>query len=198
MRRPFPLIPALAAFASTFFQIEALPVTSRTASAETREILERTGFQGGLVVLVDWPNDSLAIQLGGMPGTLVHALTARPGGLEKLRKDLLRGGGHGGISSDWWDGRHLPYVDRSVNLILIGARPGPSDEEILRCLAPGGRALIREEDREPERILEAPWPVDLDDWSHCLYDASNNAANKRGGKDNITVVLARAHADGDA
>lgn len=78
---------------------------------------------------------------------------------------------------DSFDGAHLPYVDNLVNAILCVEEPTDAlRREMLRVLAPGGTAFILK-DRSGvvnDRIAK-PRPATIDDWTHFLHDADNNA-----------------------
>lgn len=126
-------------------------------------------IQPGLVVVVDCkeiPHDLCANE------TLrVHCLTKDASSVQRLRETLLTREAGDTVSVDSYNGRTLPYIDNLVNLILAPETTSVSREEMLRVLAPLGRAVIGEE------VLVKPWPKDIDEWSHFLYDASNNAVS---------------------
>jgi outer membrane protein assembly factor BamB len=64
-----------------------------------------------------------------------------------------------------------------VNLVVVdGAASVPDEAEIQRVLAPRGVALIRSGDGWKQIVK--PWPQDIDEWTHYLYDPSNNAVAK--------------------
>jgi len=51
-----------------------------------------------------------------------------------------------------------------------------SKDEVLRVLRPGGVALfLNRKSRTLSRQLRKPWPRDIDEWTHFLHDATNNA-----------------------
>ncbi len=67
-----------------------------------------------------------------------------------------------------WRGKHLPYVDNLVNLLVADKLAGVPMDEVMRVLAPGGVALIG------GRKTVKPWPKEIDEWSHYLHDASGD------------------------
>jgi len=79
---------------------------------------------------------------------------------------------YGKVSVRTFDGKRLPYIDGLVNLVLADELGGVPMEEIMRVLAPRGVAMIG-----GKKIVK-PWPRQLDEWTHYLYDASGNAVSK--------------------
>ncbi|MEA3226368.1 MAG: PQQ-binding-like beta-propeller repeat protein, partial [Planctomycetota bacterium] len=67
------------------------------------------------------------------------------------------------------NGRILPYVDNMVNLLIADRLGSVSQAEVMRVLAPGGVALIN------GRKSIKPRPQSIDEWTHYLHDADNNA-----------------------
>jgi len=75
-----------------------------------------------------------------------------------------------------FSGDRLPYVDNLVNLFVAEDLHGLSMDEVLRVVAPGGAACIC---RDGRWVTTAkPRPAAIDDWTHALYDASNNAVSR--------------------
>ena len=72
-----------------------------------------------------------------------------------------------------FDGKRLPYAENLVNLLVVGDQCEVPDEEMLRVLAPGGMAYVREAQRWKKTVK--PWPDEIDEWSHYLHDATGNA-----------------------
>jgi outer membrane protein assembly factor BamB len=66
-------------------------------------------------------------------------------------------------------GKRLPYVDNLVNLV-VAEKPGDvSMDEVMRVLVPNGVAIIG------GKKTVKPRPSDIDEWTHFLHDAGNNA-----------------------
>ena len=138
-----------------------------------RNILSSTNTKGGLIVHLNCTDGQLTSALRTSDAYLVHGLTLNPSGLTQARKNITGKGLYGPVSVDLLEAKTLPYIDNSVNLIVIDGTPFPTQSEILRVLAPRGSAYIRKEG-EPG-IITKPWPDTIDEWTHYLHDSSNNA-----------------------
>ncbi|GAG27333.1 unnamed protein product, partial [marine sediment metagenome] len=83
------------------------------------------------------------------------------------------------VSVEQWSGKHLPYTDNLVNLLVSENFPKVTMAEVLRVLAPNGVAYIKE--TQPGKAVPQwkktvkPRPKEIDEWTHFLHDASNNA-----------------------
>jgi outer membrane protein assembly factor BamB len=92
-----------------------------------------------------------------------------PENVQKARRHVQSQGLYGGVSIDTFDGRSLPYVDNMVNLLIVGKLGSVPRAEIMRVLAPGGVAVI------DGKKHTKPRPGSIDEWTHYLHDADNNA-----------------------
>jgi outer membrane protein assembly factor BamB len=136
------------------------------------------GIKGGLVVCVGCDSEQLA-ELGAKEGLLVQGLESDSGKVRHLRGDLASRGSQGRVTVREFDGRNLPYVDNLVNLVIVSSDEcRVSRRETERVLAPGGKALFLDARRATSDTLTKPVPSDVDDWTHYLYDASNNAVSR--------------------
>lgn len=168
--------------------IITVPPAVRAATAEA--VYQATGLQGGLVVLLGGDDATFARQLRPNDRYLVHCLETDRAAVERLRSTLRASGPYGPVSADRFDGASLPYVDGSVNLLIVDDAYQLSAKECARVLAPRGDVLFAP-GTEPSRPLVlgqrpvpelAGWscfrkPVadDVDQWTHFLHDASGNA-----------------------
>ncbi|MHC4178989.1 MAG: methyltransferase domain-containing protein, partial [Planctomycetota bacterium] len=155
----------LAAFVPGFVSLLAPPARGANQGTgaqpkQAKEILADTGVQGGLVVHLGCGEGKLTAALRAGDGYLVQGLDAEAANVEKARRHIRSLGLCGKVSIDRWDGRRLPYVDNVVNLIVAERPMRVSSREILRVLAPG--------------------PPQIDDWTHFLHDADNNAVAQDG------------------
>ena len=130
--------------------------------------LEDSGVKGGLIVVVGCDDAKLIAELGASDKFLVQALDTDKQKVSKLRDALSGSDSYGRISAAVFDGKTLPYADNLVNLLI--AR-NIDAAEAMRVLAPRGVSIIG------GKKTVKPVPSDIDDWSHYLYDAKNNAVS---------------------
>ena len=139
------------------------------AGRQARDILVATGVKGGLVVHVGCGDGKLTAALRAGESYLVHGLDADARNVEAARKHIQSLGLYGPVSADRFDGRRLPYADNLVNLVVAEALGSVPMAEVMRVLAPGGVAYVGGQG------TVKPWPPEIDEWTHYLHDASNNA-----------------------
>ena len=108
-----------------------------------RQILDATGVRGGLIVHLGCGNGELTAELRATDSYLVHGLDVDSQRVRRARSHIQERGRYGTVSVDKLTGSSLPYNDNLVNLV-VSEDPGTvSEDEILRVLAPGGRAAGR-------------------------------------------------------
>ena len=154
-------------------RISAAPAQS--VESEARAILEATGVKGGLVVHVGCGAGALTAALGADKAYLVHGLDADAAHVRAARERIASLGLYGRVSADRLEGKRLPYIDNLVNLVVsedLGAIP---QSEVLRVLCPNGVAYLKQGGAWVKRVK--PRPEQLDEWTHYLHDASNNAVS---------------------
>jgi len=141
----------------------------RTLAEPTpREVVEASSIQGGFVVHLGCSDGTLTAALGAKGQYVVQGLAVDSVGVQKARAHIRKTGLYGRVSVDTFDGRHLPYVDNLVDLVVISRNGGGVQKsELLRVLRPGGVALdVR---HTPFTVLRKPWPREIDDWTHFLH-----------------------------
>ena len=138
-----------------------------------REILEATGVPGGLVVHLGCGDGQLTAALRPSERYVVHGLDRDAGRVDAARARLLREKRYGPVSIEQWTSPLLPYADNLVNLVVAEECGGVSYEEIMRVLAPGGVAYVKAGETWHKRVK--PRPPTIDEWTHYLHDAGNNA-----------------------
>ncbi|MHC4517234.1 MAG: outer membrane protein assembly factor BamB family protein [Planctomycetota bacterium] len=107
----------------------------------------------------------------------IQGLSSKSDDVRAARGAIHALGMYGPVTVAHCDGRRLPHIAELVNLVVVGDTDSPPDEaEIQRVLAPNGVALIRSGDGW-KRIVR-PWPQAIDEWTHYLYDPSNNPVAK--------------------
>jgi outer membrane protein assembly factor BamB len=147
--------------------------TTSAVESEARRILTAAGASGGLVVHLGCGDGQLTAALRAGDGFLVHGLDLHADNVHRARTHFAALGLAGQVTADVFDGRQLPLIDDVVNLIVAETLGDVPREEVLRVLAPCGVAYIKGDDAWTKTVK--PWPEDIDQWTHYLHDASNNA-----------------------
>jgi len=142
------------------------------ANALAKEILTSTGVRGGLVVHLGCGEGKLTAALRAGDAFLVQGLDTDAKNVQTARKHVKSLGLYGVVSIDRFDGKQLPYVDNLVNLVVAEKTAVPK-EEVMRILAPNGVAYVQTNGIWTKTVK--PRPKEIDDWTHYLHDASNNA-----------------------
>lgn len=141
-----------------------------------REILYETGVKGGLVVHIGCGDGRLTAALCPNDRYLVHGLDKDAKNLQNAQEHILSLGIYGKVSVDQLTGARLPYTDNLVNLIVAEDTGEITMDEVLRVLVPDGVVYVKTNNNWTKTVK--PRPDDIDDWTHFLHDASNNAVAK--------------------
>jgi len=143
-------------------------------AARAASVLSAADVRGGLVVHVGCGDGTLTAALRAGRGYLVHGLDRGADRVAAARAHIRSVGLYGAVSVDRWSAApRLPYADNLVNLVVVGPGQGVAREELLRVLAPGGAACLGGD--KDWTTFRKPRPGDIDDWTHALHDATNNA-----------------------
>jgi len=148
------------------------PDAASPEQTQARSILDATGVTGGLVVHLGCGDGKMTAALLAGDAYLVHGLDTDPTNVAKARRWIESQGLTGRVSVDRFDGKQLPYVDNLVNLVVLETGDVPA-EEIMRVLCPGGAVTTLKGDRWISTVK--PRPKGIDEWTHYLHDATNNA-----------------------
>ncbi len=169
---------------------EVLQIEPHYADLAT-SIRGAAGYQGGLIVHLGCADGRLTAALGDADHAVVQGLDSDPARVAEARRYIRRLGRYGQVTVGAFDGKKLPYTDNLVNLVVVsdGGSQVPN-EEIQRVLRPGGVAWhesgVEGRADEPQmpgtgsdrRKVVKPWPDEIDQWTHFLYDASGNAVSR--------------------
>ena len=149
---------------------------AQTPQEQARQILDATGVKGGLIVHFGCGDGRLTVALHDNNSYYVHGLDNDDADVAAARAYIKSQGLYGDeVMVEQFDGDRLPYIENLVNL-LVSEQPLPFDaNEILRVLAPDGVAYVK--DGIDWTMTVKPRPPEIDDWTHHLYDASNNAVS---------------------
>ena len=157
-------------------------VLAGTALAESaKDILDATGVKGGLVVHLgcgDPGAPGLTAALRANDSYLVHGLDANADNVARARRHIRKLGLYGNVSVEsaaGGAGKRLPYAENIVNLLVAEDLGGVPMAEVMRVLAPNGVAYVKRGGRWTKTVK--PRPKEIDEWTHFLHDASNNAVS---------------------
>ena len=145
------------------------------APGSVRALIRASGVRGGLVVVVGCDDPSLLAALRAAGPYLVHGLDGDPRKVADARSHLRQRSLYGPVTVSRLRGAQLPYVDSLVNLVVMAGSAQIPADEVFRVLAPGG--AIADMRKSGIVATRKPWPAGLDEWTHYLYDASNNAVS---------------------
>jgi len=149
-------------------------VSADEAAAHAKGLLASSGVRGGLVVHVGCGDGKLTAALHAGGSFLVHGLDCDAARVAAARSHIRSVGLYGPVSVDrWTTAPRLPYADNLVNLVVVGIGQEVARDELLRILAPGGVGCLRQGD--DWTTIRKPRPSNIDDWTHVLGDATNNA-----------------------
>lgn len=163
-----------AALAALMCAMSAQANDASTDAAAT--VLQASGTTGGLIVHLNSGNGELTASLCTNDRTIVQGLEADPAKVASARDHIQSLGKYGKVSVRCWDQNWLPYGDNLINLLVVS--PGAckvADDEIQRVLRPGGSVISLQADPSKLKPIVKPRPSDIDDWTHYLHDAGNNA-----------------------
>ncbi|GAG15994.1 unnamed protein product, partial [marine sediment metagenome] len=135
--------------------------------------IEATDVQGGLVVHLGCGDGKLTAALRANDSYLVHGLDSEAADVDMARDYLRSRDLYGEVSVEHWSGGRLPYVDNLVNLIVVEDLGETAMDEVMRVLAPNGVAYVNRAGKWTKTTK--PWPDQIDEWTHYLHDATNNA-----------------------
>ncbi len=146
----------------------ALIVLPAQAFESGESILSATKTGGGLVVHIGCGDGKLTTELCSGASFVVRGLDADLANVERARENIQQSGLYGQVSIDHFDGKTLPMIDNLVTLIVAEETSVPIDE-IMRVLHPYGVAYV------DGRTIVKPKPDTIDEWTHYLHGADNNA-----------------------
>ena len=148
---------------------------SLTPGQRAEDIFNACDVTGGLIVHIGCGDGRLTAALRAGESFLVHGLDRDETHVKLARKYIEALGAYGPVSVDQLTGGRLPYTDNLVNLIVSEDIGGLPMDEVRRVLAPGGAAYIKTGGKWVKTIK--PRPAQIDEWTHAMYDATNNAVS---------------------
>lgn len=155
------------------YTLSAAIAKSGSLNRRLRQIQDATGVKSGLIVHVGCGDGKLTAALHANESCLVHGLDRNVQTVKSARQYIRKLGIYGPVSVDEFDGKHLPYAENLVNLVVAEDLDGVTMAEAMRVLAPGGVLYVKQDGRWRETIKLRP--KNTDEWTHFLHDASGNA-----------------------
>ena len=150
-------------------------VSTSAEKALTQQILQAAGVKGGLIVHLGCGDGRLTAALRAGDAYVVHGLDADAANIDKARAYIRSLDLYGPVSVERWaDAARLPYADNLVNLVVAEVLGKTPMDEVMRVLAPLGVAYVKSADGKWAKTVK-PWPKEIDQWTHWLHDAGNNA-----------------------
>ncbi len=149
-------------------------IVQASPAEDAARILADTGVRGGLVVHLGCGEGRLTAALGANETVVVHGLDSDAADVAAARRHIRALGRYGRVSAERFDARRLPYADHLVNLLVAEDPAAVPMDEVMRVLAPGGVAMVA------GKKTVKPRPETIDEWTHFLHDASNNAVARDG------------------
>ena len=131
-------------------------------------VLDACGVKGGLVVHLGCGDGKLTATLRANDSYLVHGLDTDAANIAKAREYIRSLKLYGPVSVDTFDGKHLPYADDLVNLLVADKLGGVTMAEVMRVLTPRGVAQVG------GKKTVKPRPKNIDEWTHYLHSANGN------------------------
>jgi outer membrane protein assembly factor BamB len=150
------------------------PLTQGAAGQDDLQaLIHNSGMRGGMVVYLGCEDGASLASLYRPPAMTLHGLAWEADHVEAARAHLKQAGLYGPVSVDRLQARELPYRDNLINLLVAEHPRDITPAEMLRVLVPNGMAIVREQGAW--HTLRKPRSPLIDDWTHFLHDASNNA-----------------------
>jgi outer membrane protein assembly factor BamB len=143
---------------------------------DIQQLRDSSGFRGGLIVHLGCGDGRQTALLGTGGNCLVQGLDTSASAVKSAREHLAAQGIHGSVTAAEFDGKTLPYIDNVVNLLVIDDAFSVAREEMMRVLCPGGELCTKQDGKW--KTVTKPRPEDIDEWSHFLHGADNNAVAK--------------------
>lgn len=126
--------------------------TTRTNAADSQDILDVAQLKQGLCLVIDDADGKLTAALAKDSRLYVQGCVKNAEQVASSRKVMVEAGVAHRASVITREDDHLPYGDNLINLVVVSkwGSAGLTLKEVLRVLAPGGKAVIG---GEPDRLI---------------------------------------------
>ena len=158
-----------------------------SAADVTDDVLEITKQPGGLAVVIGGDDAKMPAELVAR-GYVVQSLDDDEQKIAEAKRFFSSAGVHGRATAIEFDGKHLPYVDNLVNLLVLrDAESEISAAELNRALAPRGVSIsafasnpsgLKAQQVGDWFVYRKPVPDTIDDWPMHMYEPGNNAVSR--------------------
>jgi len=146
---------------------------SLAAAEDAKALLDATSAKGGLVIHLGCGDGTLTTALRASDNYIVHGLDINAKNIEAARKHIQSLGIYGPVSVEQLTGKRLPYADNLVDLLISENLGDIPMAEVMRVLAPNGVSYVKAGGTWTKTVK--PRPKEIDEWTHFLHDAGNNA-----------------------
>ncbi len=133
-------------------------------------------FDGGIVVHVGCGNGADTVKLGRSDRWIVRGLDSDPDSIRATRERVIAANLYGRVSAAVWNGNSLPFIDNSINIIIIDNGAALSLDECKRALRPGGKVYFNKGGAWQHLVKDRP--ENTDEWTHALYDSAGGSVSK--------------------
>ncbi len=148
------------------------------------------GTAAGITVFVGFGSSTEITQLDLQESQLVFALDPNAAKVETARASVPGTANEGRIYFERLaNTNRLPLIEETANLVVVKSGTTVAPSEVARVLVPLGTAVAAEDSRFEDAGLERtgteargtiytkPWPDDIDEWTHALYDSGGSTVS---------------------
>jgi len=133
-----------------------------------KEIVDAAGANRGIWVVLGQPACDLALDLAGHTELLIYTQLPEAKDFESACGKVEEAGYYGSRIFIAKGGQKLHMADNIADVAVVLDAGNFAQEEILRVLRPGGKAIFG------DRTVIKPVPDGVDDWSHPYHGPDNN------------------------
>ena len=129
-------------------------------AAQAVDVVEDSGVDGGIFVRIGCDNPDALMALKA-DNCIVQGLDTDAANVKKARQHIKSLGIYGKVTAETFDGKHLPYADNLINLLIVEDSVNMTTVEIMRVLAPRGVVCLRKDGKWQKQTKA--WPDDIDE-----------------------------------
>ena len=138
------------------------------AAQEAPDALAATGFAGGVIVHQGCGEGKGTVALAAAENAIVQGLDTSAESVAAARGHIRDKGLYGRVTAAVFDGKTLPFIDNTVNVLVADKPFDVSTDEMLRVLCP--RGILRMRAGGQWKTTVKPVPGEIDEWTHYLHD----------------------------